>query len=143
MMMDNDTFSKLLNEKNLQNNIISFKKINYLIGDINVNDIDFSSNLANHFIINSNMSDKMKIQKCVQYMDTYKNYPDECREMIARKKLNLNRSFKEIRNLYKKYKNDLEQEERENKIADLIEKREKKYQKLQMSKIYGNFILEF
>ena len=122
--MNNKDFFELIEEKYKKARTIDFEKINYLIGHLNICDIDFSQCLKVKILKdNSKISYEIKIKELVKSLKLKYNFPDAFLECMAREKLGIPFTQEEIDIKRKIF---LRQQRREHKQNELYEKNQKK-----------------
>ena len=112
-------------------NTFDIQKINYLIGNVNICNKDWTNDLRTHYIKNNlELTTKQKLNLLV---DNYKNYydlPEDFLHSIAREKLGLPFDYHDVarrrQQWLDKCKREKEEDKQEDKFQRELEKQKKK-----------------
>ncbi len=103
IIMDDDTFFKLLKETNEDNTLENhINKLNYLVGNINVENINKHQTLLNYLYLTDKRYEKISLKICIKHLqeiDEYKYLPTLALEEIAREMINKPFTEKELKSI--------------------------------------------
>tara|TARA_R110002020_G_scaffold50665_5_gene142857 strand:- start:159 stop:590 length:432 start_codon:yes stop_codon:yes gene_type:complete len=143
MTLDNETFFKLIAEKEKASKKINPNKINYLLGDVDVCNIDFTNNLAVYLCKKANLPPAQLLYKTMEFMPEYQNYPIEYVEMLARKQLNMPLPEKAIRRRRREFRKQINLEKWQDYRQDILDRRKARKERKKMHKVPGHYVIQF
>ena len=120
-----DEFKQLIPSCNT--NTFDIQKINYLLGNVNICNRDYTNDLRTHYIINNkDLNIKTKLELLKDNYSNYWNLPEELLFNLAREKLGEKWDYDDIKNRRQKWLDKKHKEEQEDKQENKFQKELKK-----------------
>jgi|TARA_R100000084_G_scaffold63529_1_gene27551 hypothetical protein len=111
-------------------NTFDVQKINYLLGNINICNKDWTNDLRTHYIKNNlELSTKQKLNLLVDNYKNYCNLPEDFLHSIAREKLGLPFDYHDIAKRRQQWLDKCKKEKEEDKQEDRFERELEKQKK--------------
>jgi len=137
-LTDEDFFKEL---PTIKPNTFDIQKINYLLGNVNICNKDFTNDLRTHYIKNNlDLTTKQKLNLLADNYKKYYDLPEDFLFSIAREKLGLPFDYHDVKKRRQQWidkcKKEHEEDKQENKFEIELEKQKKKKVLLKLKKKY-------